>query len=87
MENIQKENLIGKIFFGHVGSDKRWKLLQKEMNILYKQLEKIHNMPNSKVLIRIVSSLLRRESAFAAFKGRYVRKHIKEYPALQKYVE
>ena len=30
MENIQKENLIGKIFFGHVGSDKRWKLLQKE---------------------------------------------------------
>ncbi len=57
------------------------------MNILYKQLEKIHNMPNSKVLIRIVSSLLRRESAFAAFKGCYVRKHIKEYPELQKYVE
>lgn len=68
-------------------SDKRWKLLQKEMNILYKQLEKIHNMPNSKVLIRIVSSLLRRESAFAAFKRCYVRKHIKEYPELQKYVE
>lgn len=68
-------------------SDKRWKLLQKEMNILYKQLEKIHHMPNSKVSVRIIGSLLRQESAFAAFKRCYVRKHIKEYPELQQYIE
>lgn len=68
------------------GSDERLKLLQKEMNILYKQLEKIHNMPDSKVCMRMIRSLLRRESAFAAFKRCYVREHAAEYPKLQPYV-
>ncbi len=66
--------------------DVRLKLLQKEMDILYKQLEKFHNHPDSKVTIRMISSLLRRESAFAAFKRCYVRNHANEYPQLQKYV-
>lgn len=68
-------------------SDERLKLLQKEMNILYRQLEKIHNTPNSKITKRMICSLLKRESAFAAFKRCYVREHIVEYPELQQYVE
>ena len=67
-------------------SDERLKLLQKEMNLLYRQLEKIHNGSGSKVTMRIIRSLLRRESAFAAFKRCYVRDHAAEYPQLQQYV-
>ncbi len=68
-------------------SAERMKLLQKEMNKLYKQLEKLHNGSNSKVTIKIIASLLRRESAFAAFKRNYVREHVLEYPELQEYVQ
>ncbi|MEY8237166.1 hypothetical protein AALA36_15820 [Lachnospiraceae bacterium 66-29] len=67
-------------------SDQRLKSLQKEMNILYKQLEKLHKVPESKILMRTIRSLLRRESAFAAFKRCFVRQHAKEYPKLQQYV-
>lgn len=67
-------------------SDARLKLLQKEMNMLYKQLEILHNKPDSKVNMKIVRCLLRRESAFAAFKRHYVRRHAEEYPELQQYV-
>lgn len=68
-------------------SDERLKLLQREMNLLYKQLGKIHNSPDSKVVMRTIRSLLRRESAFAAFKRCYVREHAAEYPELQQYVD
>ena len=68
-------------------SDERMRLLQKEMNVLYKQLEKIHSYPGSKITMETLRSLLRRESAFAAFKRCYVRKHIIEYPELQQYVD
>ncbi|MCI8300351.1 MAG: hypothetical protein HFI69_08380 [Lachnospiraceae bacterium] len=68
-------------------SAQRWKLLQEEMNVLYKQLEKIHNNPDSRMALRTIRSLLRRESAFAAFKRSYVREHAAEYPQLQKYVK
>lgn len=68
-------------------SDQRLKLLQKEMNVLYKQLEKLHKKPESKVIMRMIESLLMRESAFAAFKRCYVREHANEYPELQKYVK
>ncbi len=67
-------------------SDERVKQLQKEMNLLYKQLEKIHNGSGSKVTMRMIRSMLRRESAFAAFKRCYVRDHAMEYPELQQYV-
>lgn len=67
-------------------SDERLKLLQKEMDILYKQLEKLRTLSNSKVTMRILRSLLKRESAFAAFKRCYVRQHTIEYPELQQYV-
>ncbi len=68
-------------------SAERLRLLQKEMNILYKQLEKIHNNPDSKTVMRTIRSLLKRESTFAAFKRCYVREHAAEYPNLQQYVE
>lgn len=67
-------------------SDERLRLLQKEMNLLYGQLAKLHNSPNSKMILRTIGSLLRRESAFAAFKRCYVRVHAEEYPQLQKYL-
>lgn len=67
-------------------SAERLRLLQKEMNIFYTQLEKLRSFPNPKMTIRMIGSLLRRESAFAAFKRCYVREHINEYPELQKYV-
>lgn len=67
-------------------SAERMRLLEIEMNILYKQLEKIHSHPNSKITMRTIRSLLRRESAFAAFKRCYVRKHTAVYPELQEYV-
>ncbi len=67
-------------------SDERLRLLQKEMNILYRQLEKLHNSPNSKIIMRTICSLLKRESAFAAFKRCYVREHADRYPQLQKYL-
>ena len=67
-------------------STERLRLLQKEMDVLYKQLEKIHKNPGSKAALRTVRSLLRRESAFAAFKRCYVREHAKEYPQLWQYV-
>lgn len=66
--------------------DVKLKMLQQEMNVLYKQLEKMRACPDSKVVIRTVRSMLRRESAFAAFKRCYVRRHAAEYPQLQQYV-
>lgn len=68
-------------------SANRLKQLQKEMDILYKQLEKLRRVPESKVHMRIVRSLLRRETAFAAFKRCYVREHAAEYPELQPLVK
>lgn len=67
-------------------SDERLKLLQQEMDILYKQLDRIRKNPDSKAIKRTIRSLLRRESAFAAFKRCYVREHTAEYPELQEYV-
>lgn len=68
-------------------SDERLRLLQKEMNVLYSQLEKIRSNPGSKISKRMIRSLLRRESAFAAFKRCYIHEHAIEYPELQQYIE
>ncbi len=68
-------------------STERLRLLQKEMNLLYGQLEKLHNRPNSKIIMRTICGLLKRGSAFAAFKRCYVRGHAAEYPHLQRYLD
>ena len=67
-------------------SDERMRLLQKEMNLLYGQLEKLQKNPNAPIIMRTICRLLRRESAFATFKRCYVRVHAEEYPQLQKYL-
>lgn len=64
----------------------RVKELQKEMNMLYKKLEVLHKNPESKGALRNVRILLKRESAFAAFKRNYIRDRVVEYPELQEYV-
>ena len=68
-------------------SDYRFKTLQKEMNILYDNLEKLRENPYSKLILRKLKAILKRESAFAAFKRCYVREHLTEYPMLKQYLE
>ena len=67
-------------------SSMRFKSLQKEMNLLFDNLELLRNQPDSKLVKRKLKALLRRKSAFAAFKRTYVRDHISEYPALEEYL-
>lgn len=51
------------------------KELMEETNALYNTLEKIRKNPGSKVTERKLRALLRRESAFAAFKRCYAREY------------
>lgn len=67
-------------------SDLRLKKLNQEMNILYDNLESFKRNPNSKVIQRKLKALLRKESAFAAFKRCYVREHVGDFPQLAKYI-
>lgn len=67
-------------------SDMRLKELLKEMNLLFDNLEGLKKNPDSKFLLRKLKVLLKRESAFAAFKRCYVREHIEEYPKLKDYI-
>ena len=63
-------------------SDMRLQELNKEMNILYENLEALKRNPDSKVIMRKLKALLRRESKFAAFKRNYIRENINEYEQL-----
>ena len=67
-------------------SSYRLRMLRMEMNALYDNLEKIKENPESKVVLRKLKALLRRESAFAAFKRCYVREHLEKYPMLAEYL-
>lgn len=67
-------------------SEMRLQELNKEMNILYANLAEIKKKPNSKVIIRKLKALLRKESKFAAFKRNYVREHEADFPQLIDYV-
>ena len=60
--------------------------LQKEMVKLYTALAKYRQKPNSKLNRRNIRVLLRKESAFAAFKRYYVRSHLDEYPEFGDYL-
>lgn len=68
-------------------SDMRLKELQKEMNLLFDNLEELKKKPNSKFILRKLRALLRREAAFAAFKRCYVREHLADYPQLKSYIQ
>lgn len=67
-------------------SDMRLKELKKEMNVLYDNLEQWKINPDSKVIQRKIRALLRRESAFAAFKRSYIRDYLSCYPEFQEYI-
>lgn len=67
-------------------SEFRLKKLQEEMNVLYAKLEAYRKSPDSKIVLRTLKALLRRETAFAGFKRCYVREHLDEYPGLTRYV-
>lgn len=57
------------------------------MNLLYDNLEEIKKHPDSKFVLRKLKALLRRESAFAAFKREYIREHAERFPQLRHYIE
>lgn len=67
-------------------SEMRLKELQKEMNIFYTKLEAYKKKPESRTIQRMLKALLKRESAFAAFKRCYVREHLTEFPKLAEYM-
>lgn len=66
--------------------DFRFRKLNEEMNILYDNLEEMKKKPESGVIMRKLKALLRRESAFAAFKRNYVRENSKQFPQLLNYI-
>ena len=67
-------------------SDMRFQELNKEMNKLYDNLEELKRSPGSKVVLRKLKALLRRESVFAAFKRNYIRENKERFPQLMEYI-
>lgn len=68
-------------------SHMRFQELNKEMNVLYDTLEEMKKKPESRIVLRKLKGLLRRESRFAAFKRNYIRENIEKFPQLATYVE
>lgn len=66
--------------------DARIRMMQNEMGKLYKALMEFRMNPESGKTSRKLKVLLSRESAFAAVKRDYIRKHLMEYPELVKYL-
>lgn len=64
----------------------RMKKLNEEMNCLYRNLEQLRENPSSQLVLRKLKVLLKREFAFAAYKRGYVKRHLQEYPLLEKYM-
>ena len=67
-------------------SKQRYLELTKEMNVLYDNLEVYKKYPQSKYVHRKLKALLRRESAFAAFKRGYIKDNRENFPELIKYI-
>lgn len=67
-------------------SDMRYQELNREMNILYDNLEEMKNHPESEIVMRKLKALLRRESKFAAFKRNYIRENSNQFPQLLQYI-
>ena len=67
-------------------SEMRFQELNKEMNKLYDNLEELNKNPDSKIVLRKLKSMLRRESAFAAFKRNYIRDNKDRFPQLMQYI-
>ena len=56
------------------------------INKLYDSIEELENNPDSKVALRKLRALLRRESRFAAFKRNYIRDNKHKYHQLLEYI-
>ena len=67
-------------------SDMRLQELNREMNVLYDNLEALKKHPGSKVCLRKLKALLRKESRFAAFKRNYIRENCAEFEQLMPYI-
>lgn len=67
-------------------SDMRMRELNKEMNILYDNLEAWKREPESKFLLRKLKALLRKESKFAAFKRNYIKENEEKFSELLCYL-
>lgn len=67
-------------------SEMRLQKLQTEMNVLYEQLAAYKENPSSRIVVRKLKVLLKRESAFAGFKRCFVREHCNEYPELAQFI-
>lgn len=67
-------------------SELRFQELNREMNKLYDSIEELENNPDSKVALRKLRALLRRESRFAAFKRNYIRDNKHKYHQLLEYI-
>ena len=67
-------------------SELRLQELNMEMNILYDNLEELKKNPDSKIVLRKLKALLRRESRFSAFKRCYIRDNINLFPQLSDYL-
>lgn len=67
-------------------SEMRFQELNKEMNKLYDNLEELINNPDSRIVLRKLKAILKRESAFAAFKRNYIRENKDRFPQLMRYI-
>lgn len=67
-------------------SEMRFLELNKEMNILYDNLQEMKRKPTSKIVMRKLKALLRRESKFAAFKRNYIRDNADQFPQLLQFL-
>lgn len=67
-------------------SEMRFQELNLEMNVLYDNLAEMKKKPDSKVVLRKLKALLRREARFAAFKRNYVRENMEQFPQLSSYI-
>lgn len=82
-EVFNKKNTGMRTYTSHM----RFQELNKEMNILYDKLEEMKACPDSRAVLRKLKALLRRESAFAAFKRCYIRENIERFPQLKQYID
>ena len=67
-------------------SEIRFQELNLEMNKLYDTLEEMKDNPESKLVMRKLKALLRRESQFAAFKRNYIKENQEKFPQLLVYI-
>ena len=91
-EAMSTAELIEEVFMSEdpriraLQSDVRLKGLQKQMNMLYANLQDYRKNRKDKVALMTLKLMLKPGARFAGFTRCYVRKHLLEYPDLAPYV-